>query len=115
MENERHFKLTEERLAHDGAILRRIQAVKDLPYHKVRKGDLGGWVECYENLQDDAWIFGNVKVYQKAVVSGHAFLTDYACVYGNAVVSGNTQLYGRTYIYKSATISVDILTGGQYC
>ena len=40
----------------DGHILHRIQADRDIPFHGVKVGDVGGWVEKPNNLQDDAWV-----------------------------------------------------------
>ena len=54
MEVERHFKLTEETIAHCGHTLHRIMATCDSLHAK--KGDKGGWIETEGNLQDEAWV-----------------------------------------------------------
>lgn len=72
----------------DGHVLHRIQADRDIPYHGVKVGDVGGWVENPNNLRDDAWVTG--YLYGDAV----------AC--GNALIEG--KVFGNAYIQKSAKI-----------
>ena len=50
------MKILEDSITVDGHILHRIQADRDIPYHGVKVGDIGGWVENPNNLQDDAWV-----------------------------------------------------------
>lgn len=63
----------------------RIRALKDLPGAGVRAGDLGGFVESYQNLQhddsgDSAWIYNNAAAAVDAVVKGNACVRDDAVV-----------------------------------
>ncbi|ENC4792902.1 hypothetical protein ABKM69_003538 [Escherichia coli] len=54
----------------DDATLYRIRALRDIPRHNVKAGDLGGYVEGEHNLDqnDDSWIrdgvcvFGNARI-----------------------------------------------------
>ena len=66
-----------------GCKLFRIRAL--ISFSNVSKGDLGGWVEKEECVDQsgDAWVYGNAQVYGNAWVYGDAR------VYGNAWVSGN--------------------------
>lgn len=81
---------------YNGHILYRIQAVKS--FDKVKKGDLGGYVESEDNLshegnawvKDDAWVFGNAFVADNALVYGSAEVYDNACISGNAIIETNT-------------------------
>ena len=72
-----------------GVTLFRIKAL--ISFGKVKKGDLGGYVEKEDNLyhSSDAWVSGNAKVFGRAMVSGNAEVSGSAEVSGNAVVSGN--------------------------
>ena len=72
------YKLTGETTGFRGKILYRIIACKT--FGDVHEGELGGWIESYENLSQDgnAWVFDNAKVLGNAKVSG------YAWVYANA-------------------------------
>lgn len=70
----------------------RIRAL--VSFEGVEAGDLGGWVEKEENLDQagDAWVYGDAQVYGNARVSGNAR------VYGDALVSGNAQVSGGTQL-----------------
>ena len=81
--------------------LKRIRALRDIPEINVKKGDLGGYVQCELNLFQEGycWIFNNAQVYENARVSG------YAWVYGNAIVSGNAKVSGNAEVYERAKVS----------
>ena len=89
---ERHYEFTGETIAVYNKILHRIRATKDLPEHEVEKGELGGWIEKYENLVDNAWVSENAKVFDNAMVFGNAMIFGDAIVYGNARVHGNSEI-----------------------
>src|SRR5580692_7393317 len=90
--NHMHFKLTNEVKVQLGVILYRIQATKDLP-NRVKKGELGGFVQKLDNLSDNAW------VYEGAQVSGNAKVYGNAQIYGNAEISDNAQVSGNAKVY----------------
>ena len=98
MSEHKHFKLTKEVKIFDGITLYRIQATKDLP-NGVKKGDLGGYVEKLENLDGNAWVYGDARVYGDAWVSGNVR------VYGNAKVSSRTELLFITTRQFTITIT----------
>lgn len=64
VEKMKKFKLRRD-LAIDfcGYKLFRIEAVCDIEKQDVKAGDLGGYVEKEENLDGDAWVYGNAQVY----------------------------------------------------
>lgn len=45
---EKKYKLTDEILEVGGHVLHRIKALRD--FGNVKKGDIGGWIECEDNL-----------------------------------------------------------------
>ena len=96
-------------------ILRRIRALKDLPSHGVKKGDLGGFVEFESNLSHDGdcWISGTAKVYENARVSGNAEVHGDAMVFGSALVFGNAEVHGRAKIYGEAHVFGSALIFGD--
>lgn len=109
METNKNFILTDEfKINEKGIKLFRIKCIKK--FNDVNVDDLGGFIERYENLSDNAWvygdveIFGNAKVYGNARVYGNAEIHDNAAVFGNAVVSGNAWIYGNAEVYGYATI-----------
>ena len=101
------YELTDETTSLVGHTLHRIKALKDIPSMKVKKGDLGGFVESYDNLDqkgdcwvgDDAYVFGNAKVYDNAKVYGDALVYGIAKVYGYTEVYGNVKIYGSARVY----------------
>jgi hypothetical protein len=104
------YKLTDEKIEHNGKMLYRIQALKD--FGNVKAGDLGGYIELERNLSHDGncWVFDDARISDNAWVSDEALVFDNALVFGNAWVfgdvwvsgearvSGNTRVYGNTKI-----------------
>ena len=101
---ERHYEFTGETISAYNKILHRIRATKDLPEHEVEKGELGGWIEKYENLADNAWVSENAKVFDNAMVFGNAMIFGDAIVYGNAIIYGNARVHGKSEICENACI-----------
>ena len=125
---ERHYEFTGKTKWFYDKKLYRIRATKDLPLHEVKQGELGGWIEKYENLADNAWVggeakvFGNARVFGYAEISGNVLVRDKAKVYedaqvfentrvfdsaeiyGSALVSGNSEIYGNAKVYDTAVI-----------
>ena len=81
------YKLTGETTEFMGKILYRIIACKT--FEDVHEGELGGWIESYDNLSQDgnAWVCDNAKVF------GNAWVCDNARVFGNAKVFGNARVF----------------------
>lgn len=88
----------------------RLVALRDIPEHGVRKGDLGGFVENGNILshQGSCWIGENamvglyVKVQEDAYIGGNAqvmnnFHTSSFSVKGNASITGNAKVWLRRF------------------
>ena len=115
------YKLTDE-VNERG--LHRIIALRDIPRHNVKKGDLGGFIESEENLSQDgdAWIeddtevfnnarvsenaliYGDANVFGYAQVYGDACVGDSACIYGDVRVSGDAWVFDNAHIYDTALV-----------
>lgn len=67
-----------------GVKLHRIKALVDIPLHKVKAGDLGGYVQHKFNLShnDESWVGGDAVIMGLATVKDNALVTDNASVYG---------------------------------
>lgn len=105
MENEKHFKLLkDDSIEIDGVKLYRIEATRDIPQHDVVKGEKGGYVEKEDNLQDNAWVAWNAKVYGNALVCDNAVVAADARVFENAQICGNSMVSGEARVYGSAEI-----------
>lgn len=88
---EKKFELTDKFVFNTfGIKLFQIKCTKSFKYAK--EGDLGGYVEKDENLdqESNAWVYGNAQVY------------------GNARVYGNAQVYGDADI-EMITIIADLI------
>lgn len=94
--------------------LHRIRAINDFTTpsgKKVKRGDLGGYIERIENLEGGDLFdtvtsvhFDNSWVYDNGQISGIAQAYIKSEVYGNAIVKGNTRLYAGAKIYGNAVV-----------
>lgn len=90
------YEFTDETWIIDGAVLRRIRAVRDIPEVGVRVGILGGFLQAERNLSQDgpAWVHGDACVMGSALVEGRAFVSGQATVKGGAAVGGSAVVVG---------------------
>lgn len=92
--------------------LHRIRALRDIPRHDVRAGDLGGYVQSEANLshEGDAWIADRAWAYENAYVCDNALMCDDAEAREDAYVGGNASMLhtsvarGKSRIYEDATM-----------
>lgn len=106
----RKYKLTDETIQHKGRMLHRIQATMD--FGNIRKGDKGGFVESYDNLEShpssSAWVHNFAMLYDKARVKDGAHVLKNSQAYGNAliegfsVINGQVKIYGDVRVYNSS-------------
>lgn len=87
-----------------GKILHRIRAVRDIPEHNVKAGDLGGWIEAERNLSQKgaAWVADSALVMDSARVTGKARVMDSARVTDTALVMGSARVMGEALVTNSA-------------
>ena len=93
------FELTNEFVTNMfGTKLFRIRALVE--FGDVEAGELGGYVEKESNLghDDNAWVYGDARVYDNALVY------DNARVYGDAQVSGDARVYDNARVYGDAWV-----------
>ena len=108
MDAGRHYELTDNTIEVDGHVLHQIICTEAFRF--VYKGDLGGFIEDYQNLEGNGWVCGNAKVYGGAVVRGNglvcgnATICNKAGVFGNALVTGNATIRGICDIEGVANI-----------
>lgn len=90
-------------------VVYRIRALRDIERHKVKKGDLGGFIAYEGNLSQDGdcWVAGNASVYEGGRVEGNAVLHDYARVSHAAVVKGNAIIAGGSVVFGASTVVED--------
>lgn len=102
MKENRHYELTDETIEFDGHTLHRIRCTED--FLNITKGTLGGFVENYNNLFDEAWVDDDAKVYAGAVVGGIASVRGNACVSHCAVIADRARICGSAIISGSVRI-----------
>lgn len=100
MKEDRHYELTDETIEFDGHTLHRIRCTED--FLNITKGTLGGFVEGYENLCDEAWVDGDAKVYGAVWIGGNAAIYDSAVIRQGSpwplIISGYTKIGGNAVI-----------------
>ena len=104
----RKYELTKEtKTLADGMVLHRVRALMDISRYGVKAGDLGGWIEKYDNLSQDgdAWVYGDAKIFDNANVFDNAKVSGDATVYGDAWVYGNAWVSGDATVYGDACVS----------
>lgn len=92
----RNYVLTDETINHDGHTLYRIKAIRS--FNSIKVGQLGGYIESYDNLSENGWVGSEALVYDNAIVRGNAR------VYGSAEVCGNARVYGNAKVAGIAEI-----------
>lgn len=120
MKEDRHYELTDETIEFDGHTLHRIRCTQD--FRNITEGTLGGFVEGYDNLFNEAWIGDDAKVYANAVVNCFAIVQDNACVSNGAIVtdlasiSNSAIVSGKVWVSGYAKIrnSVVVKHNGWY-
>lgn len=88
----------------------RIQAARN--FGMVRKGDLGGFIQCEKNLSHlgTAWVYEDAVVMDDAIVeddakvSGTSIVKEDARVYDNAFVDGKSEISGHSQVFESARV-----------
>ena len=92
----RHYELTDNTIEVDGHVLHQIICTESFNF--AIKGDLGGFIEGYQNLEGNGWVCNNAKVYGGAVVRGNGIVGGNATIRNKAQVSGNAKVFGYAYI-----------------
>ena len=92
----RHYELTDNTIEVDGHVLHQIICTESFSF--AIKGDFGGFIEGYQNLEGNGWVCNNAKVYGGAVVRGNGIVGGNATIRNKALVSGNAKVFGNAYI-----------------
>lgn len=101
-----------------GTTVYRIEALIDIPYWNVNKGDIGGFVEREENLsqrEDDySWVGKDAVVMgRRTRIEGATKVTDYAIVQGDSHLSGSIQVSGDADLMDVVLKGFQILIYGK--
>lgn len=96
---DRNYKLTDKIIINEyGIKLYQIECIKDFIHAK--SGELGGYIQSYDNIYGDAWVRDNSEVWGDATI------------YGNAIIGGKSIIFGDVLIYGEAKVSgISIING----
>lgn len=83
-----------------------IRALIDMPHHNVKTGDLGGWIQSFDNLpmnqngwvSDEAVVGGNTKIKDSSRVEKKAKVFGSTDIQGNSIVKGDVSIEGEMYL-----------------
>lgn len=113
---EKKFEVTSEfKINKHGIKVYRIRSLRDffLPYRKVEKGELGGFVQNEGNLfhSGNCWIGEEASVWGSGFVCGDALVEGEALVLGK--VSGRAWVKDSAYVDSTTIIFGEPIVGGE--
>ena len=122
---EKNYELTNIAKKINGHVVYRIKCINEFKCQDkvIKVGQLGGFVESYDNLSDNAWIDDDSVVYGDSEVSGNAYVCGNSIVHGSALVFDeayvcddaeiceNAWVFGRAYVSKSLIFGSAKITG----
>lgn len=105
-------------------IVRRVQALRDIPLHNVKAGDLGGYIECFQGKKNprrvlshkgSCWIGGEAVVMGLVRITGNALVTDNVIVKAceESIKYLTDELYAHTNFGKRCHILDDAVIKGN--
>lgn len=115
IDSARYALLEDDFIEIDGAMLYRVQALIDNPFHGVMAGDKGGYIQRLENLamNGNAWVADDALVYGQAHVSENALVSGSARIFGHAQINGSAVVTDEAVVCGSAKINGFTLIDGQ--
>jgi carbonic anhydrase/acetyltransferase-like protein (isoleucine patch superfamily) len=97
------YEITAEEKTIFGRRVHRIRALRGINNgYRIRKGELGGWIENESNLsqEGDCWVGGNACVFEGACVKDNAFVCGSAVIRGDALIKDESEIYRSCRIYS---------------
>ena len=95
-----------------GHTLFRIECTHD--FKEIKAGTLGGYIEKEDNLDDNAWVYGDAWVYGNAQVYDDAKVCGDAWVYGDKITNKDDICYVSNRYYNITITPLHIKIGCQY-
>lgn len=101
------YELTKNTTKYMGVTLYQIRALTS--FGDVREGDLGGFIESYDNLENDvargsAWLYDDSVAYGSSCVKENAKMHDKSMIAGNAVIKGNAEALDKAFITDTSVV-----------
>lgn len=101
------YTFTQKEKEYRQTTFRQIKALRDIPLHGVRAGDVGGWIEEELNLSQEGacWVERDAYVLRCAHVSGNAI------VRGKSIVDFRSHIGGTARVINSVVSGINSITG----
>jgi len=98
------YELTTNTISVYGTDLYQIKALRD--FSDVKKGDLGGYVRCEDNLSHDGncWVYDQASVMDNGSLEDNATMTDNARMEHNAKMLNNSSMKGFSKMLNNAKL-----------
>lgn len=83
-----------------------IEALRDIPEHRVKAGDFGGYIQSHHNLSHDgaSWVGENAYVWGKARIEEDGLIRGRATAYMNSRVGGSAVVEGQSLLSGSSSV-----------
>ncbi|KMT21496.1 hypothetical protein [Clostridium cylindrosporum] len=112
----RKYELSKESKDHDHVAVYRIKALQSFITEtgiEVNSGDLGGFIECENNLSQEglSWIHNDSVVYKLGRVDGNCEVFDNSVVSERALLVNNVILRGNTEVRGVSQIENTVVDG----
>lgn len=97
---EKNYELTNIVKHVNGHVVYRIKCINEFKCQDkvIKVGQLGGFVESYDNLSDNAWVDDDSVIYGDSEVSDNVYICD------NSEVCGNAWVFGKAYVSHKSVI-----------
>jgi UDP-3-O-[3-hydroxymyristoyl] glucosamine N-acyltransferase len=90
----------------------RLKSLKE--FGDVKKGDIGGYIRKYNNLSQfgDCWVYENAMITDDALISENAKIFGSSFISDNARITGNAKIYDCTKVYHNSYITGNTVIKG---
>lgn len=101
---EKTFELTGVTASFNGVVVHQIRATKNIALHRVRVGDLGGWVESEHTRQGTPRLTEKAWAAEGTYILGNASMTDSSILLSGSTLTDNAHLHGRAKLMEHAHV-----------
>lgn len=98
---------------HNGQQIKLHRIIALMDFRDIKKGQIGGYIQRIENIQDLAWVGEEAKLFGDAIISGVCQVKGQSEVYDNATISGESEISGSCKIFNNTKISGDFWIDGN--
>lgn len=105
---EKKFEFTGKEMLYPVRV-KEIRALRDFGY--VKKGDIGGYIECEKNLshKGNCWVYQGAVVYGNSMICNNAVVAEGVTVRNKSVIGGNAFVVGKGIEISHSVIEDDVV------